>query len=123
MNFALAAAYSQMEELQDEYNRLEHDFYSCRYKLWKAISEIKKMSPIADHYKVYEGKMRRDCKKKQRRGMYGKRPRGHQLDHHTPILWYYCTGEDSPEVVNSSDNMRWIRKQENRLKGIKRGEM
>lgn len=112
--------YEELEALQDEYNRLEHDFYSVRYKFWKAIAAIKAQSKLTDCYKKFEGRVRRDCKKKQRRGLYGKRPRGCQLDHSTPILYYYFIGIDDLETINGPDNMKWLPRAVNRLKGIKR---
>jgi len=112
--------YEELESLQDEYNKLEKLYYSCRYKFWKAIATIKMQSPLTVSYKVFEGKVRRDCKKKQRMGLYGKRPRGAQLDHSTPILFYYFIGIDDLETINGPDNMKWLPRAENRRKGIKR---
>ena len=122
MSTAVDEAYAALERLQQDYNVAERQFYSLRYKFWQAIAAVKKLSPLTESYKTFEGRVRRDCKRRQRRGYYGKRPRGKQLDHIMPILYYYCVGIDDLDTINGRDNTAWIARAENRIKGICRGE-
>ena len=117
----LETDYAALELLQQEYNVLEQKFYSCRYQFWRALHAIKQYSPLIDSYKTYEAKIRRDCKKRQRKNYYGKRPRGTQLDHVTPVLYCYCLGITDLDQINGRENTKWIPRAVNRLKGISRG--
>jgi hypothetical protein len=116
----LESQYKKLEELQDEFQEAEKLYFQLRYLYWQALHKIKKLSPLKMDFKEYSGQVRRDCKRKQRLGQYGKRPRGCDLDHSIPILWFYCSGETDLNVINSRENCVWIKKTENRKKGIKR---
>jgi hypothetical protein len=120
MSNPIISEYDQLEIMQDEFNRIEKEYYQARYKFWNMIAKVKKLSPLKESYKNYEGKVRRDVKKKLRQNYYGKRPRGTELDHKKPVLYYFVLGETDLEIINSRDNCKFIPKKDNRQKGIKR---
>ena len=123
MDYKEVPEYIELENLQDLFNEAEQDFYRLRYRYWNQINKVKKLSPLKESYKQFEGRVRRDVKKRMRQNYYGKRPRGHELDHSAlPVLFAYVLGITDLDVINSKENCKWIPKKDNRLKGIKRNK-
>ena len=121
MDYKSIPEYDELEKLQDLFNKAEHDYYKTRYAYWTKINKVKKLSPLKETYKQFEGRVRRDVKKRMRQNYYGKRPRGHELDHSAlPVLFAYVLGITDLDIINSKQNCVWIPKRDNRQKGIKR---
>lgn len=114
--------YSKLEETHKLYMAMQADYFRMKYFYMRSLNAIKKLSPLKIDFKNYSAKARRDCKKRQKAGFYGKRPRGMELDHSRPLLYLYCIGEENLDVINSKDNCKWIPKKVNKLKGIIRDQ-
>ena len=112
--------WKELEALQDQYNDAMLKFYQLRYKYWSALHNIKKASPLTITYKQFESRVRQDCKKRQRLGQYGKRPRGTHLDHfYYPVMWFFVQGINDFDIINSTLNCKWMPRKDNIKKGIR----
>lgn len=116
----LEEEYIALEQLQETFNKAQKVFYQTRYLFWSAIHNIKKHSSLKMPYKRFEALVRNDCKKRQRKGEYGKRPRGCHLDHKIPVLYFYCASIDDLNLINSKNNCVWLKRKDNIQKGIRR---
>ena len=105
----------ELEAMQDLLQDAESKFYSIRSRFWHKIAKLKQLSPNAQTYKQFEGKVRRGIKKLK----LGKRPRGMQLDHKTPVLLAFILGW-TVEQTNDPSNLQMIKTKANRKKGLKR---
>lgn len=115
----LEQQYSELCELWKAMTEAESKYYQLRYASWQLIASLKKKSPLKVSYKQYEGKCRRDAKKRIRSGEYGKRPRGKHLDHfYLPVIMAYILGIDDFDIVNSPLNCKWMNPKLNRKKGV-----
>jgi hypothetical protein len=112
--------YKALEALQETFNKAQKVYYQTRYLFWGALHSIKKHSSLKVPYKRFEARVRNDCKKKQRKGEYGKRGRGQHLDHfYFPVIWFYCNGIDDLNLINSKLNCKWMKRKDNIHKGIR----
>lgn len=112
--------YNALEALQETFNKAQKAYYQTRYLFWGALHSIKKHSGLKVTYKRFEARVRNDCKKKQGKGIYGKRGRGQHLDHfYFPVIWFYCNGIDDLDLINSKLNCKWLNRKENIAKGIR----
>lgn len=109
--------YSELEDIYIQFQKIEKDYYSLRYKYWNTINQIKKQSPHKMSYKQFEGQCRR-LTKKIRSKIINTKPKGkYELDHRTSLLEAYYLGWSIDKACDIS-NLEWIPKKDNRSKGI-----
>lgn len=109
--------YKELEDLYVTFKQAESIYYKLRYSYWGLIHKFKSSAKQTMSYKQYEGKCR-SLTRKIRRTMLKSKPRGaYQLDHSQSILESYCQGKSIEECC-SPDNLIWMKKKDNQLKGI-----
>lgn len=113
--------YGELEELYKKYIKSRKEFLLHKRKYLEKLDELKKKYRPDANYQQFQKKVRQDLRKKRKYFIEMKMiPKNMELDHRDPILYYFLKNKNDINEINSLDNLNYIPRNNNRIKGILR---